>query len=238
MDIWPAIDLRGGTCVRLQQGDFSRETVYADDVVQVAEHWKAQGASRLHLVDLDGARSGTAGNRRLIGEVISGTALTCQVGGGIRSDADIDQLLALGASRIVIGTLAVESPDWFASAATRHPYQLVLGIDARDGQVAVSGWSASSGITVEELVGRFAGLPLAGIVFTDIARDGMLAGPNLDAMAEMVEIAPWPVIASGGVTRLSDVADLEKTGVDGCIIGRALYEGTIKLPQVLSETQT
>ncbi len=233
MDIWPAIDLRGGKCVRLHQGDFAAETVYGDDPLAMASHWKTLGAERLHLVDLDGARTGSGANRAVIGRIIDSIGIPCQVGGGIRDDDDVDELLSLGASQIVIGTRAVESPDWFAEVAVRSSGRIVLGLDARDGKVAVAGWQGGGELAAEDLVRRCAELPLAAVVYTDISRDGTMAGPNLAAMEEMAKLAPWPVIASGGVGKPSDVADLAQTGVAGCIIGRALYEGTVALPELI-----
>ena len=233
MEIWPAIDLRAGRCVRLSQGDFAREKIYADDPVAMAEHWKSLGATRLHLVDLDGARTGSGANRTVIGEIMVATGLPCQVGGGIREQADIDDLGEMGATRIVIGTQAVCQPEWFAAMASQYPGKLVLGLDAKDGWVAVKGWRESSELSADECVGRFAEIPLAAIVYTDISRDGMLSGPNTEAMKQMVESAPHPVVASGGVSNIDDISALLETGVTGCILGRALYEGTVLLPQVL-----
>ncbi|HHM12929.1 MAG TPA: 1-(5-phosphoribosyl)-5-[(5-phosphoribosylamino)methylideneamino]imidazole-4-carboxamide isomerase [Planctomycetaceae bacterium] len=233
MDIWPAIDLRGGKCVRLRQGDFAAETVYGDDPLAMAEHWCALGAERLHLVDLDGARTGEGANRAAIASIISRCEVPCQIGGGIRTEEAITGWLETGAAQVVIGTAAVERPDWFAEMAKRYPGRLVLGVDARDGRVAISGWEASSPLTVEALVDRHRELPLAAVVYTDIARDGTLAGPNLEAMAAMAAQSPWPVIASGGVASLEDVSALTRTGVAGCIVGRALYEGTVTLPDLL-----
>ncbi len=233
MDIWPAIDLRGGKCVRLTQGDFAAETVYGDDPAVMADHWKSLGAERLHLVDLDGARTGEATHAAAISAIIDRTALPCQVGGGIRDEAAVRRWLEVGAQQVVVGTAAVESPDWFRDMAQRFPGRLVLGLDARDGLVATCGWERPSQVTVESLVEQYRDLPLAAVVYTDIMLDGTLAGPNLKAMAAMAATAPWPVIASGGVGKRDDVVALGSTGVSGCIVGRALYEGTVTLPELL-----
>ena len=229
MQIWPAIDLRGGKCVRLRQGDFSDETEYADDPAGVAARWVACGADRLHLVDLDGARVGRSEHAGVVEAIIREHSVVCQLGGGIREESDIEGWLSRGVARLVIGTRALEDPAWFAAMAGRYPGRLVLGLDARGDLPAVSGWERTVEGSAAEWVARFAGLPLAGVVYTDIERDGMLAGPNFESTARMVEVAPWPVIASGGVTRLDDIMRLQEIGVAGCIVGRALYEGLLDL---------
>jgi phosphoribosylformimino-5-aminoimidazole carboxamide ribotide isomerase len=237
MHIWPAIDLRGGKCVRLKQGDYQQETVFGDDPAAMAQAWVRQGAQRLHLVDLDGARNGTAGNRPAIAAILSAVDVPCQVGGGVRDETTIDELLALGVARLVVGTRALRQPDWFSSMCRRHPDRLVLGIDARNGLVATDGWLSTSQTPAVEFAARFAGAPLAAIVYTDIAKDGMLAGPNTAAVAEMVAAADIPVIASGGVTTADDVKALADAGAAGCIIGRALYEGTLSLGDALAAAE-
>jgi phosphoribosylformimino-5-aminoimidazole carboxamide ribotide isomerase len=233
MEVYPAIDLRGGKCVRLRQGDYNQETVFGDDPAQMARRWVEQGASRLHLVDLDGARDGTLANRRAVAAIVAAVALPCQMGGGVRDEDAIGGLLALGLARLVIGTRAIKEPDWFASMCRMFPRQLALGIDARDGLAATDGWLQTSGASAVELAQRFAKLPLAAIVYTDIAKDGMMQGPNLAAMEEMARAVDVPVIASGGVTTAQDVANLAKCGLAGCIIGRALYEGSLSLSEAL-----
>lgn len=234
MQIWPAIDLRGGKCVRLRQGDYQQETVFGDDPAEMARRWVREGAQRLHLVDLDGARDGTSANRAALSAILTGVDIPCQVGGGIRDEAAIEALLELGVARLVVGTRALREPDWFAEVCRRHPQQMVLGIDARNGRVATDGWLETSSMPAVELARRFAGEPLAAIVYTDIAKDGMLAGPNLEAVAEMMAAADAPVIASGGVATADDVAALAGLGVPGCIIGRALYEGKLTLADALA----
>ncbi len=234
MQIWPAIDLRGGKCVRLRQGDYQRETVYGDDPAEMARRWVGEGASCLHLVDLDGARDGTTANLQAVQAILAAVNVPCELGGGIRDDAVIERLLGLGLSRLVIGTRALKEPDWFRSAVRRFPGQLALGIDAKAGLVATDGWLKTSTTSAVQLARQFAGEPLAAIIYTDIARDGMLQGPNLAAMSEMNAAADVDVIASGGVTTADDVRELAAIGVAGCIVGRALYEGTLTLGAALA----
>jgi phosphoribosylformimino-5-aminoimidazole carboxamide ribotide isomerase len=233
VQIWPAIDLRGGKCVRLKQGDYSRETVFADDPAAMARQWVEQGAECLHLVDLDGARDGKPGNLASVAVILKAVSIPCELGGGIRSDYTIGQLLEAGLSRLVIGTLAIKEPDWFRRMCQKHPGKLVLGIDARDGRVATDGWLQTSSLPATEVARQFEMEPIAAIIYTDIATDGMMAGPNVAAMAEMQAAVRVPVVASGGVTTVDDVARLAATGLSGCIIGRALYEGTIRLPDAI-----
>jgi phosphoribosylformimino-5-aminoimidazole carboxamide ribotide isomerase len=238
MQIWPAIDLRGGKCVRLQQGDYARETVFGDDPAHMARHWVSQGAECLHLVDLDGARDGHPGNLESLRAILAAVSVPCEIGGGIRSEGTIAQLLDLGASRVVVGTKALKDADWFRHVCQKFPGRLVLGIDARKGLVATEGWLETSQTRAVDLARQFGGEPLAAIIYTDIATDGMLAGPNLAAMAEMAAAVELPVIASGGVTTTDDVARLAATGVAGCIIGRALYEGRIELAAALAAARS
>jgi phosphoribosylformimino-5-aminoimidazole carboxamide ribotide isomerase len=233
VEVWPAIDLRGGKCVRLQQGDYDRETVFGDDPATIAQRWADQGATHLHLVDLDGAREGQPKNRAAIAAILGAVTLECEFGGGIRDEQTIRELLDLGISRLVIGTLAIREPDWFRAMCKRFPRRLVLGIDAREGYVATHGWLKTSSLAATEVARQFADEPLASIIYTDIATDGMLAGPNFAAMADMRTAVDLPVIASGGVTTATDVAQLAAIRMAGCIIGRALYEGTIALPDAL-----
>jgi phosphoribosylformimino-5-aminoimidazole carboxamide ribotide isomerase len=230
MQIWPAIDLRGGKCVRLRQGDYQRETVYGDDPAEMARRWVGEGAACLHLVDLDGARDGTNANLQAIEAIVAAVTVPCQLGGGIRDEQTIRRLLEQGLSRLVIGTRALKEPEWFRGVVRLFPGQLALGIDAKGGLVATDGWLKTSSTPAIELARQFAGEPLAAIVYTDIARDGMLQGPNIEAMAEMNGAVETEVIASGGVTTVDDVRRLARMGLAGCIVGRALYEGTLMLP--------
>ncbi len=233
MQIWPAIDIRGGNCVRLRQGDYDRETVFGADPAEMALRWVHQGAECLHLVDLDGARDGQWVNCDAIRRIVSTVEVPCQLGGGIRDEATIQQLLELGVTRLVIGTQAAKEPRWLRDMAARYPGALVLGIDARDAMVATDGWLETSHLSAIELAQQFSDLPLAAIVYTDIQRDGMMQGPNMAAMARMKQAVTLPVIASGGVATVDDVRQLAEAGLDGVIIGRALYEGAVALSAVL-----
>jgi phosphoribosylformimino-5-aminoimidazole carboxamide ribotide isomerase len=234
MQIWPAIDLRGGKCVRLRQGDYQRETIFADDPAAMAREFVTQGAECLHLVDLDGAREGKLVSLPSIRAIIRAVDVPCELGGGIRDTETIAALLEVGVSRLVVGTQAIKQPVWFRSVCREYPGRLVLGIDARDGHVATEGWLETSDVEATDLANQFANEPLAAIVYTDIAKDGMMEGPNLAAMDQMCAAVDVPVVASGGVARREDVAALAELRLAGCIIGRALYEGTLSLAEALS----
>jgi phosphoribosylformimino-5-aminoimidazole carboxamide ribotide isomerase len=234
MQIWPAIDLRGGKCVRLRQGDYNRETIYGDDPAAMARQFVEQGAEYLHLVDLDGAREGRPVNLASVRAIVEAVHIPCELGGGIRDEQSICELLDLGVARVVLGTKALREVAWFRGMCQKYPERLVLGIDARNGRVATSGWLETSEVAATALAQQFAAEPLAALIYTDIATDGMLAGPNVAAMIEMREAVDLPLIASGGVTRAADVAALAAVGVTGCIIGRALYEGTLTLAEALA----
>ncbi len=233
MEIWPAIDLRGGKCVRLRQGDYAQETVFGDDPAAMARHWVEQGARRLHLVDLDGARDGHAINRASIEAILACIDIPVQLGGGIRDEKTIDLWLELGVSRLVVGTRAIREPEWFREMCRGYPERLALGLDARDGFVATDGWRETSKTSAIELAKQFDDEPVAAVIYTDIAKDGMMAGPNIKALDEMRQAVSLPVVASGGVTTLADVKALAALPMPGCIIGRALYEGTLKLTDAL-----
>jgi phosphoribosylformimino-5-aminoimidazole carboxamide ribotide isomerase len=234
MLIYPAIDIRDGRCVRLVQGDYSQETVFSDDPVSVARRWVEQGADRLHLVDLDGAKAGLPVNGPVIRRIVESVAVPCQLGGGIRSEAHLGEVLAWGVRWVVLGTKALEAPAWVRSVAGQHPGRIVLGLDARDGFVATDGWLNTSAVRAADLAARVQDAPLAAVVYTDIARDGMMRGPNYDALAEIRASTTLPVIASGGVSNLEQVRRLAEAGTFGCIVGRALYEGTLSLPEALA----
>ena len=234
MQIWPAIDLRDGKCVRLVQGDYDQETVFGDDPVAMARHWIEQGGDCLHLVDLDGARDGAPHNLNAIQAIVAAVDVPCELGGGIRDEATIASLLDLGLSRLVLGTSALKQGDWFRTMCRKYPDRLVLGIDAREGLVATDGWRQTSTSHATAVAQDFASEPLAAIVYTDISRDGMLAGPNLAAMSEMQSAVEIPVVASGGVTSIQDVEALAAVPMDGAIIGRSLYEGMLTLPEAIA----
>lgn len=233
MELWPAIDLRGGCCVRLQQGDYGRETVFGEDPVKTVKQFVSSGSRRLHIVDLEGAKDGAAIQANLIGEMVAAAGVPCQVGGGIRSRNIIEAYLEAGVSRLVIGSVAIEHPTLFAELAMAFPHTLVLGLDAREGKLASRGWIETSTQQAVEVAAHSAELPLAAIVYTDIARDGMLQGPNLPALEAMVQASPHPVVASGGIADADDLRAVAATGASGCIVGRALYDGGLTLSAAL-----
>jgi phosphoribosylformimino-5-aminoimidazole carboxamide ribotide isomerase len=234
MDLWPAIDLRGGKCVRLLQGDYARETVFGDDPVEMARRFVAGGARRLHIVDLDGAREGTPVQADLVSRMVAAAGVPCQLGGGIRSLETARSYVAAGVQRLVVGSVAIENPTLLEQLAESYPGRIVLGLDARDGNVAVRGWLETSAVRAIDVAQRHQHLPLAGIVYTDIARDGMLSGPNLPALADMVKGVGVPVVASGGVSTAEDLRRVAAVGAEGCIVGRALYEGGLTLADALA----
>jgi phosphoribosylformimino-5-aminoimidazole carboxamide ribotide isomerase len=241
MEIWPAIDLLGGNCVRLRQGDYSRNTVFSQEPGQVAQEWFDAGASFLHCVDLDGAKSGSIVNQRAIEEILQAAhGRIVQLGGGVRTEATIRRLLDLGLSRLVVGTAALRDPKWFASMCKEFPNQLVLGLDAKEGLVATEGWLDVSKTPASVLIEQIAELTdqCAAIVYTDIDKDGMMEGPNFQSLAQIQKISAFPVIASGGVTTLEDVQKLATLKTHGAIIGRALYEGTLSLKEALRISQS
>ncbi len=230
MLIYPAIDLRGGRCVRLRQGDYSQETVFGDDPAAVGRRRAGGGAALLHHRGHDGARAGRPRNGASVRSIVHAAGVPCQLGGGIRTDEHVAEVLSWGVSRVIIGTKALRDPAWCEALARRHPGKVVLGLDARDGKVAVAGWLEGSEVTALALARRAAAWPLAAVVYTDIGRDGMLAGPDAEGTAALARAVPGlPVIASGGVTTLDDVARLARAGIHGAIVGRALYEGRLDL---------
>ena len=229
MELWPAIDLRGGRCVRLLQGDYDRETVFGDDPVAMARRFAAEGARRLHIVDLEGAKAGIPVQAELVARMVAAAGVPCQLGGGIRSVDTARAYVTAGVHRLVVGSVAIENPDLLTELAHAFPGRIVLGLDARDGKVAVRGWLETSPLGAVDVAKRHEQLPLAGIVYTDIAKDGMMAGPNLPALAEMVRAVRLPVIASGGVSNAEDIRQVAAVGAAGCIVGRALYEGSLTL---------
>jgi phosphoribosylformimino-5-aminoimidazole carboxamide ribotide isomerase len=230
----PAIDLKDGKCVRLKQGRMEDVTVFSDDPVAMAVHWKEAGCRRLHLVDLDGAFAGEPKNRAVIQAITEAMEdVPVQVGGGIRDRETIAAYLEAGISQAIIGTKAIEEPDFLKGAAAEFPGQLILGLDARDGLLALAGWDETSSVEAVAFARQTSSLPLAGIVYTDIARDGMLTGVNVEATVRMAESTEIPVIASGGVTSLDDLAELKtafrsaRGTLMGAITGRAIYSGTL-----------
>lgn len=228
--VFPAIDLKDGRCVRLRQGDLAAETVYSDDPAAMAKSWEDQGASWLHVVDLNGAVDGRPVNLAAIESIRRAVTMKLQVGGGIRTIETVRQFLNAGVSRVVLGTAALTDRAFLEAACREFPARIVVGVDARNGKVAVKGWTAVSDVSATALVEGFAGLHLAAVVYTDIARDGMLSGPNMEALREILAHAPCPVIASGGVTRVEDLVAIKSLGsrVEGAIVGKALYDGKLR----------
>ncbi len=231
MEILPAIDLRGGKVVRLAQGDYDRQTTYADDPVSVAKAFVAAGARWIHMVDLDAARTGTPTNTASVSAVAAAVDARIQLGGGARDAAAIDAMLTGGVARVVVGSAALRDWAWFEGLLARADLagRLALGLDARGGRVAAQGWTEQLATTAVELARRTRGRPLGAIVYTDISRDGMLGGVNVEATAEIVAATDVPVIASGGVGSLEDVRRCKAIGCAGAIVGRAYYEGAIDL---------
>jgi phosphoribosylformimino-5-aminoimidazole carboxamide ribotide isomerase len=234
VQVYPAIDIRGGRCVRLRQGDYAQETIFDDDPVAVARRWVEQGADRLHLVDLDGAKQGFPVNSEIVRAIVTAVGVPCQLGGGLRTETHIRDILAAGVDRVILSTRALLDPIWFRSACELNPGKIVLGLDARHGRVATHGWLEQSERSAVSLAQDAAAWPIAAIIYTDIAKDGTLEGPNVEAYRELLAAVRVPVIASGGVTTLDNIRDLVRLGVAGCIVGRALYEGQLTLPDVIA----
>jgi phosphoribosylformimino-5-aminoimidazole carboxamide ribotide isomerase len=232
----PAIDLRGGKCVRLLKGDYAQETVFSDDPVAVAERWAEAGAKTLHVVDLDGAATGIPAHLSIVAAIRQATSMTIQYGGGVRDDATVDRALAAGVDRVVLGTALVSRPDWVAALCSRVPERIVVGIDARDGRVATDGWKRTSELSTADAVRRANEIGVQRALFTDIGQDGTLAGPNVAALRDVVSSAWFDVIASGGVARLEDLDAIAATGAAAAILGRSLYIGAIDLGAAIART--
>jgi len=232
MKLYPAIDIRNGKCVRLRQGRFDELTVYNDDPVAAALEWKKQGAGYIHVVDLDGAKAGDSSNIAVIGKIAEATGLPIQTGGGIRSLDNIKQRLDAGVARVIIGTKAVNEPEFVAEALLRFGAErIVVGLDGRGEAAATYGWEQDSSSTILDLACRFAGMGVETIVYTDITRDGMLSGPNFEYTKKLIDNTGIDIIASGGIAESSDLTKLEKIGAAGAILGKSLYEGRISLAE-------
>ena len=235
MQLYPAIDIRGGKCVRLRQGDYNDETVFGDDPVEMAKRWKDEGAEWLHLVDLDGAKDGRPVNHDIVKRIVAETGIPCEMGGGIRSEEAIENCLNdVGLQRAIIGTKALKEPEWFSDMCRRFPGKLALGLDARDSMVATEGWLEVSSVSALDLAKQFLDVPISAVIYTNIANDGMMQGVDQATLDDMKTLAGMglPVIASGGVTTMDDISALhaiakEEPNLIGAIVGRAIYEGTI-----------
>ena len=228
MIIYPAIDLKNGVCVRLKMGDMDQATEYGDPA-RIALEWLRQGAEYLHIVDLDAAFAGSFCNRDAVARMLDSVSIPVQLGGGVRTLADIEERLALGIQRVIIGTAAIENPELVETAAARFPGRIVAGIDAKDGRVATRGWASDSGEDPVNLALSMKKLGIHTVIYTDIARDGMLTGPNSAAVKNMVNKTGMEIIASGGMSIPEDITQIKRTGAGGVIIGKALYTGGINL---------
>ncbi len=237
MLILPAIDIKDGKCVRLVQGDYSQVTVYAEDPAVVGQRWRDEGARYLHLVDLDAARAGQPLNLAVVQRIIEASGLPVELGGGIRDEKIILQVLEAGVNRVILGTAALRDPEWAGRMCRQYGESIIIGIDARNGLVAVEGWTETSTIKATQLAGELARLGAARFIYTDISRDGMLTEPNYEAYQEVAQATGKPVIASGGVARAEQVRRLAQLGAEGVIIGKALYTGDVKLAELLDLQQ-
>ena len=236
MNVIPAIDLLEGRCVRLYQGDYERSQVFDNNPAHVAKLWVDQGATQLHIVDLDGAKTGSLVNQQAIEAILQAVQVPVQVGGGLRDKSAVRQLLDMGVERVILGTVAVEQPQLVEQLCQEFPGQIIVGIDARNGKVATRGWLETSEVTAIDLAKQMQHLGTAAIIYTDIHRDGTLSGPNLEALRELANAVSIPIIASGGVSSITDLLSLlalEPLGVSGVIVGRAIYTGDVSLKSAI-----
>lgn len=232
-EVIPAIDLLGGRCVRLFQGDYQKQTVYSEDPAEVAKRWVAEGARRIHLVDLDGAKHGRPTNVAVIERICREIDASFQLGGGLRTTEAIARAFDMGVSLAIVGSRGVTDPDWLARIADRWPGRILLGVDVRDGKVAIRGWEASSAANLPELLAYAGELPLGGVIYTTITRDGTLMGPAFEELDRAASVYSGPLYASGGIASPADIERLAEMPLAGCIVGKALYEGTVSLPDAI-----
>ena len=237
MDVIPSIDIRGGFCVRLYQGDYSQETIFSDDPVQAALRWQSMGPPRLHIVDLDGAAAGKPGNMEIIRNIAVAMLIPTQLGGGIRDIDTVKELLGAGLDRVILGTAAVEDTEFIKDACSKYGESIIVSIDTRDGLMAVRGWTQETKVSGIEFALKMADLGVRRFVYTDIVRDGTLTEPNFTAISELITRTRLPVIAAGGVTTIQHLVMLKKLGAEGAIIGKALYTGDIDLKQALKAVE-
>jgi len=237
MLIIPAIDLKEGKCVRLEQGLMEKATIYSEDPATTAKHWESQGAELLHVVDLDGAFAGVPKNLGAIKAIRKAIKIPIEVGGGIRDIATISSLVAIGINRIILGTAAIEDPDFVEEACKEFPKRIIVGIDAKDGMVAIRGWAEVTSVKAIDLAEQMQDFGVISIIYTDIKRDGMLSGPNIEATKTLAEGLKIPVIASGGVSTIKDIKDLlavTRSGIEGVITGKAIYSGSLDLKEAIA----
>lgn len=237
MVIFPAIDIRGGKCVRLFKGDFAQETVFGDKPEEMAAKWQAQGGKFLHLVDLDGALAGKSQNLETIKKILAAVDIPVELGGGIRTMENIDEVLAMGVRRVILGSVAVKNPELVKEACSKYGDRIVVGIDAKDGIVAVDGWGVSGNVDAVELAKKMADAGVKTIIYTDISRDGTLSGVNVEATARLARESDINVVASGGVSSIEDIKALlpyEKDGIEGVIVGKSIYTGSLDLKEAIA----
>lgn len=236
MIIFPAIDIRGGKCVRLLKGDFAKETVFSDKPEEMAKKWQAQGAEFLHLVDLDGALAGKSQNLATVEKILAAVDIPVELGGGIRTMENIDDVLALGVRRVILGSVAVRDPELVREACAKYGDRIVVGIDAKDGIVAVDGWGVSGDVEATALAREMKKAGVKTIIYTDISRDGTLSGVNVEATAKLARESGVAIVASGGVKSIADIEALkpyEKDGIEGVIVGKSIYMGTLDLAKAI-----
>lgn len=240
MKIIPAIDILDGKCVRLNQGDYNKVTLFGSDPVKQAIEWQEQGAQRLHLVDLDGAKSGNPINDQAIKAIKKSINIPIQIGGGIRTESRVKELLNIGIDKVILGTIAIEDPLTVKKLANNYPEKIILGIDAKNGKAATSGWTKESNFTAIEVVKNYSDVPISSVITTDINKDGTLLGPDIEGLKAMCKASPFPVIASGGVGSIGDIISiltLEDQGIEGIILGRSLYDLKIDLSEAIKLTK-